>query len=64
MKLYCDCGDSGSKECTESCVGAYGRIWRSLESGGRFCVNAFDPELWFSRLEDVFIVNSVYKDIL
>jgi hypothetical protein len=64
MKLDCDCGDSGSKECTESSVGPYSRIWRSLESGGRFCVNALDPERCFSRLEDVFVVNLVYKGIL
>jgi hypothetical protein len=41
MKLDCDGCDSGSNECREDCVGAYGRIWRSLQSGGRFCVNVF-----------------------
>jgi hypothetical protein len=64
MKLVCDCGDSGSKECTESSVDPYGRIWRSLQSGGRFCVNALDTERCFSRLEDVFIFNLVCKGIL
>jgi hypothetical protein len=41
LKLSSDGGDSGRKKCKRSYGGACGGVWRSLESGDRFCVGAF-----------------------
>jgi hypothetical protein len=45
LKLSFDGGESGSKKCKRGYGGAYGGVWRSLESGGRFCVRAFGKNL-------------------
>jgi hypothetical protein len=45
-KLNSDGGDYGSKKCKEAMVGSGGVVFGgSLESGGRFCVGAFDRNL-------------------
>jgi len=55
LKLRPDGSDSGGKKCKRGYRGDCGRVW-SLESGGRFCVSAFDRNLasvamkMFSRL--------------
>jgi hypothetical protein len=41
LKLSSHGGDSGSKKFKRG----YGGVWRSLESGGRFCVGAFGRNL-------------------
>jgi hypothetical protein len=41
LKLVSDGIDSGSKKCKRGYGGACSGVWRSLESGGRFCVGAF-----------------------
>jgi len=45
LKLNSDGGGSGSEWCKRGYSGAYGSVWRSLESGGRFCVGAFGTNL-------------------
>jgi hypothetical protein len=45
LKLSSDGGDSGTKKCKRGYGDAYGRVWRSIESGGRFCVGAFGRNL-------------------
>jgi hypothetical protein len=45
LKLSPDGGDPGSKKCKRGYGGACGGVWRSLESGGRFCVGAFGRNL-------------------
>jgi hypothetical protein len=57
LKLSFDDGDSGSKKCKRGCGGAYDGIWRSLRLAG-----VWSPG--FSRREDVFTFNLVYKGIL
>jgi hypothetical protein len=34
LKLSSDCGDSGSEKYKLGHGGTYGRVWRSLDSGG------------------------------
>jgi hypothetical protein len=41
LKLSSDGGDSGRKKCKRGYDGAYGGVWRSLESGDRLYVGAF-----------------------
>jgi hypothetical protein len=41
LKLSSNGGNSGSKKCKRGYGGAYGGVWRSLESGCLFCVGAF-----------------------
>jgi hypothetical protein len=45
LKSGSDGGDSGSKKCKRGYGGAFCGVWRSLESGGRFCVGAFGRNL-------------------
>jgi hypothetical protein len=65
LKLSSDGGDSGNKKCSRGCGCAYGGVWRSLESGGRFCVGAFGRSLasvavkMFSHL--IYFIKKFYK---
>jgi hypothetical protein len=61
MKFNFDGGDSGSKKCKRGYGGAYGGVWRSLNTGGRFCVGVFGRESGFNRREDVFTYNLLKK---
>jgi hypothetical protein len=53
IELSSENGDSGNKKCIGGYGGAYSGVWQSLrlvgvwslESGGRFCVRAFDRNL-------------------
>jgi hypothetical protein len=65
LKLSSDGGDSGSNKYRRGYGGAYGGVWRSLESGGRFCVGAFGRNLasvavkMFSHF--IYFTNKFYK---
>jgi hypothetical protein len=72
LKLRSDGGDSGSKKCKRGRGGAYGgdlaesAFGGSLESGVRRWVLCWCvwQESGFSRREDVFTLNLVYKEML
>jgi hypothetical protein len=64
LKLTSDGGDSGRKKCKRGYGSAYGGVWR--ESGVRrsvlcWCVR---QEFGFSRREDIFTFNLIYKEFL
>jgi hypothetical protein len=64
-KLSSDGGDSGSKKCRRGHDGAYGGIWRSLETDDRFCVGAFGRNLASVAVEMfshfIYFVNKSYE---
>jgi hypothetical protein len=64
VKLISDGGDSGIEKCKEDCVGTYGTIWWSLESGLHFCVGAFDRSLAFVTLKMFSCLIYVLKNVV
>jgi hypothetical protein len=75
MKLSYDGGDSGGKKCKRFYDGAYGAVWRTMESGSLFCVGAsgrnlasvgvemFSHLIYFLKKCDKFcIFNAICKD--
>jgi hypothetical protein len=45
LKLSYDTGDCSKAKCKRGYGDGYGGVWRSLESGGRFYVDAFGRNL-------------------
>jgi hypothetical protein len=59
-KLSSDIGDSGSRKFKRGYGGACGGVWRSLESGGRFCVGAFGRNLASVAVKMFFAFKSLH----
>jgi hypothetical protein len=61
LRLSSDGGDSGSKKCKRGYFGAYGGVWRKSGVRRSFYVGAVWQESGFSRHEDVFTFNLLFK---